>query len=98
LSGIPWTGDWRSAAGIDEDGVFEPLGEREVIAKMLELYTNLQTVAASLRERLAKDESGQTMAEYGVVLGVITVLCIVAFTALSGAISGAIDSVTAILP
>ena len=65
---------------------------------MLELYTNLQTAAVSRRDRLAKDESGQTMAEYGVVLGVITVLCIVAFTALSGEISKAINAVTAILP
>jgi Flp pilus assembly pilin Flp len=78
--------------------MFEPTGEREVTAKVLEFYTNLQTFVASIRERLVRDEQGQTMAEYGVVLGVITVLCIVAFTALSGAISGAIDAVTAILP
>jgi len=78
--------------------MFEPTGEREVTAKVLEFYTNLQTFVASIRERLVRDEQGQTMAEYGVVLGVITVLCIVAFTALSGAISGAVDAVTAILP
>ena len=78
--------------------MFEPTGEREVTAKVLEFYTNLQTFVASIRQRLVREEQGQTMAEYGVVLGVITVLCIVAFTALSGAISGAIDAVTAILP
>ena len=45
-----------------------------------------------------KKEEGQTMAEYGVVLGVITVLAIGAFTLLSGGITGAINKVTSILP
>ena len=48
---------------------------------------------AALRNR----EEGQTMAEYGVVLAVITLLVVGAFTLLSGGIKGAIDSVTAIL-
>ena len=38
------------------------------------------------------------MAEYGVVLAVITIGAIVAFTALSGGISGAINTVTSLLP
>ena len=50
-----------------------------------------------LYNRLSR-EDGQTMAEYGVVLAVITLVVVVAITALSGAIKGAIDSVTAILP
>jgi Flp pilus assembly pilin Flp len=45
-----------------------------------------------------RKEEGQTMAEYGVVLGVITVLAIGAFTLLSGGIQGAINKVTSILP
>jgi Flp pilus assembly pilin Flp len=45
-----------------------------------------------------RKEDGQTMAEYGVVLAVITVGAIAAFTALSGGISGAIDHVTSLLP
>ena len=40
-----------------------------------------------------KREEGQTMAEYAVVLGVITLAVVGVFTALSGGISGAIDSV-----
>jgi Flp pilus assembly pilin Flp len=51
----------------------------------------------NLRERLSKQE-GQTMAEYAVVLAVITVLIIASLTLLSGAISSALDAVTAILP
>lgn len=50
-----------------------------------------------LRARVAREE-GQTMAEYGVVLAVITLVVVVAITTLSGNIKNAIDSVSAILP
>jgi len=39
-------------------------------------------------------EEGQTMAEYAVVLGVITLAVVGVFTALSGGISGAVSAVT----
>ena len=45
-----------------------------------------------------RKEEGQTMAEYGVVLAVITVGAIAAFTALSGGVSKAISNVTSLLP
>ena len=38
-------------------------------------------------------EEGQTMAEYGVVLAVITALIVAALLALSGAIASALDTV-----
>jgi Flp pilus assembly pilin Flp len=44
-----------------------------------------------------KREEGQTMAEYAVVLAVITVATVAVFTALSGGISGAIAKVTGVL-
>ena len=44
-----------------------------------------------------RKEEGQTMAEYGVVLAVITVLSIAAFTALSGGITQAINNVTSVI-
>ena len=47
---------------------------------------------------LRKDEEGQTMAEYGVVLAVITIGAVAVFTALSGGITGAINSVIDLLP
>jgi Flp pilus assembly pilin Flp len=50
-----------------------------------------------VRTRLAGEE-GQTMAEYGVVLAVIALAVIVAFTALAGGISNAINSVAKLLP
>jgi Flp pilus assembly pilin Flp len=43
-------------------------------------------------------EDGQTMAEYGVVLSVITLAIVAVFTALSGGIIGALNRVTGILP
>jgi Flp pilus assembly pilin Flp len=46
---------------------------------------------------LTRREEGQTMAEYGVVLAVVTLAIVVALAALSGAISAALDAVTAIL-
>ena len=44
-----------------------------------------------------KREEGQTMAEYGVVLAVITLAVIGAFTFLSGQIEGAVKAVADIL-
>ena len=46
---------------------------------------------------LGEREDGQTMAEYGVVLGVITLGIIVAIGALSGGIEAAINAITAII-
>jgi Flp pilus assembly pilin Flp len=43
---------------------------------------------------LGKQDSGQTMAEYAVVLAVIAIAVFVALGYLSGAISGALDTVT----
>jgi Flp pilus assembly pilin Flp len=45
-----------------------------------------------------RKEEGQTMAEYGVVLAVITIGAIAAFTALSGGVKAAINNVTGLLP
>lgn len=54
-----------------------------------------------LRKRLrlaASRDEGQTMAEYGVTMAVITVALLALFTALSGGIQGALNRVIAILP
>ena len=45
----------------------------------------------------ASREEGQTMAEYAVILGVITLLVVAALTFLSGQISTAISAVAAIV-
>jgi Flp pilus assembly pilin Flp len=46
----------------------------------------------------ATRQEGQTMAEYGVTMAVITVALLAVFTALSGGIQGAINRVIAFLP
>ena len=65
---------------------------------MLKLFVIAQSFAMDAVESLKKREEGQTMAEYGVVLAVITLIVVVSIGFLSGAIAGAIDQVTAILP
>jgi Flp pilus assembly pilin Flp len=50
-----------------------------------------------LRTHVRKEE-GQTMAEYGVVLAVITIGAVAVFTTLSGGISASIGKVTKLLP
>jgi Flp pilus assembly pilin Flp len=50
------------------------------------------------RFSLLQREDGQTMAEYGVVLAVITVALVAAFVALSDEIKAAIDAVAKVLP
>ena len=42
-------------------------------------------------------EQGQTMAEYAVVLSVVALATLAAFTALSGGIAGALGKVTGVL-
>lgn len=44
---------------------------------------------------LIKDERGQSMAEYGIILALIAVVCIGAFTSLGTTINGKIGDVVA---
>jgi Flp pilus assembly pilin Flp len=57
-------------------------------------FSDLRELLSLLRHR----EEGQTMAEYGIVLAVITIAAVGVFTALSGGITGAINRVVSILP
>ena len=54
--------------------------------------------AKDLLESLRRREEGQTMAEYGVVLAVITVASVGVFTVLSGGVMSSIAKVTGLLP
>ena len=57
---------------------------------------DLKTWINLFRAALQREE-GQTMAEYGVVLAVITVFVVIALTALALGISGKLNAVTSIL-
>ena len=59
---------------------------------MLQFFVSLQSRLADLR-----NEEGQTMAEYGVVLAVITLLIVGTLTLLSTGINGALTSVINVL-
>ena len=61
---------------------------------MLKLFILAQVAADALRRR----QEGQTMAEYGIVLAVITIAVIGAITLLAGNIRSALESVAGILP
>ena len=61
---------------------------------VLKLFALTQAFAADLRDR----EEGQTMAEYGVVLAVITLAVIAAISLLSDNVRSAIENVANILP
>ena len=60
---------------------------------MLKLF-----IAVQNRLAIAKEEHGQTMAEYGVVLAVITLAVIGAITLLSDNVRNAIENVAGIMP
>ncbi|MGB2875929.1 MAG: Flp family type IVb pilin [Gaiellaceae bacterium] len=65
---------------------------------MLKLFAFTQAFAANAADALRRREQGQTMAEYGVVLAVITLAVIAAITLLSNNVRTAITSVANILP
>ena len=58
----------------------------------------LLIVLIGWRSPRLRREEGQTMAEYGVVLAVITVLAMAAFIVVSGGITQALNNVTSFLP
>ncbi|UCH87847.1 MAG: Flp family type IVb pilin [Dehalococcoidia bacterium] len=45
-----------------------------------------------------RSEAGQALAEYGLILALIAVVCILALTALGLAVSGQLDAIAAVMP
>lgn len=64
---------------------------------MLKLFTIAQLYAMESLSNLRKREEGQTMAEYGVVLAVITVGIIAALVLLSDQIEAVLNKVIGVL-
>ena len=54
--------------------------------------------ASDLLRSCSEREEGQTMAEYGIVLAVITVATVAIFTVLAGGIAGAIQRAINLIP
>ena len=65
---------------------------------MLKLFAFTQTFVGSTVDALRRREEGQTMAEYGVVLAVITLAVIGAITLLSDNVRNAIENVAGVMP
>ena len=65
---------------------------------MLKLFAFTQAFAAGTVDALRRREEGQTMAEYGVVLAVITLAVVASMTLLSDNVRSALESVANILP
>lgn len=65
---------------------------------VLKLYAFMQASVADATDALHRREDGQTMAEYGVVLAVITIAVIGAITLLADNVRNAIESVANVLP
>jgi len=65
---------------------------------VLKLFAFIQVSAADAAKALQRREDGQTMAEYGVVLAVITIAVIGAITLLSDNVRNALESVANVLP
>jgi pilus assembly protein Flp/PilA len=60
-----------------------------------QMLNELMTFVQSLTARLSlRDESGQALVEYGLLVGLIAVACIIAVTALGVDISGAFNTIS----
>ncbi len=60
---------------------------------MLKYFVALQSYTVNAVHELSTNEDGQTMAEYGVVLAVITVGAVAVFALLAGGITNALNAV-----
>ena len=65
---------------------------------VLKLFAFTQAFAGTTVDALRRREEGQTMAEYGVVLAVITLAVVAAISLLSDNVRNAIENVAGVLP
>ncbi|WP_258802876.1 Flp family type IVb pilin [Pseudarthrobacter sp. NS4] len=64
---------------------------------MLSLIATLQTLGFNLKNRL-REEKGATAVEYGIMVGLISVVIIAAVIMLGGQLDALFDSITGKLP
>jgi Flp pilus assembly pilin Flp len=65
---------------------------------VLKLFAFAQAFTASTVDAFHRREEGQTMAEYGVVLAVVTLAVVASLTLLSSNIRSAFENIAGILP
>ncbi|MGY1841542.1 MULTISPECIES: Flp family type IVb pilin [unclassified Modestobacter] len=61
---------------------------------MTQLYSTLFALAVTASDRLKKEERGATAVEYGLMVGLIAVVIIVAVTALGGQLNTLFTTIT----
>jgi pilus assembly protein Flp/PilA len=64
---------------------------------VLNTYATLLSLVAFAQDRLKRDEKGATAVEYGLMVGLIAVVIIVAVTALGGQLKSLFESITSSL-
>ena len=65
---------------------------------MINAYATIASFVAFAQERLRRDEKGATAVEYGLMVGLIAVVIIVAVTTLGGQLEGLFTDVSDSLP
>jgi pilus assembly protein Flp/PilA len=65
---------------------------------VLNTYATLVSLVAFAQDRLKRDEKGATAVEYGLMVGLIAVVIIVAVTALGGELAGLFQTIVDKLP
>jgi len=65
---------------------------------MLKTQIYFLQLISQLMNRFRRDEEGAALVEYGLLLGLIAVICIVAITLLGNKVSNAFSSIAAALP
>jgi pilus assembly protein Flp/PilA len=69
---------------------------------MLSLVVSLQSYLASAKDRLSREETGATAVEYGLIVGLIAVVIVVALLVLgpqlAGLFTGVSDTITGVTP
>ena len=65
---------------------------------MINAYAAVATFVAFAQERLRRDEKGATAVEYGLIVGLIAVVIIIAVSTLGEQLNGLFESVSEELP
>ncbi len=76
------------------------MGERKVAKPLGKEEAMLSNISAALLRFVARfeREEGQALAEYGLILALIAVVCIAALGFLGLAVAGQLDAITAVMP
>jgi pilus assembly protein Flp/PilA len=64
---------------------------------MLKLYVSAKNKLASVKDLFAKKEEGASLVEYGLLVGLIAVVCVAAITTLGTTIAGYFTNINSLI-